>query len=420
LLKKLKPKSEFSRNVLTLMTGTTIAQAIPIAISPILTRIYTPEDFGVFALFLAIVGFFSSVASLRYEQAILIPKRDEDAINIFALGFIIVLLISLSLLFVIILFNDNFVNYLNNEAISNWLYLIPITVFIIGIFNLLILFNNRKKKYQIISNATVLKSIVLATVQISVGFLKTGVDGLIIGQVVSQFFANIKLIKSILKDKILLSKIDRFKMITLAKKYANFPKFQVPHTMLNTFSSNLPIYIFTPFFGALMVGLYSLSTRIVFTPLMIIAGASAKVYSQNITTLYSQKQDTYYFTIHFIKSLFIKIIIPYVIFIIFAPEIFGFVFGERWTEAGIYSQILSPWMFLNVLVSTVSFIPSLVNKQKKAFFVSILQLFLTIIAIVIGVLNNSIYMSLVFFCILNSLVLIYNLRWMIYALKAEN
>lgn len=420
MLKKLKPKSEFSRNVLTLMTGTTIAQAIPIAISPILTRIYTPEDFGVFALFLAIVGFFSSVASLRYEQAILIPKRDEDAINIFALGFIIVLLISLSLLFVIILFNDNFVNYLNNEAISNWLYLIPITVFIIGIFNLLILFNNRKKKYQIISNATVLKSIVLATVQISVGFLKTGVDGLIIGQVVSQFFANIKLIKSILKDKILLSKIDRFKMITLAKKYANFPKFQVPHTMLNTFSSNLPIYIFTPFFGALMVGLYSLSTRIVFTPLMIIAGASAKVYSQNITTLYSQKQDTYYFTIHFIKSLFIKIIIPYVIFIIFAPEIFGFVFGERWTEAGIYSQILSPWMFLNVLVSTVSFIPSLVNKQKKAFFVSILQLFLTIIAIVIGVLNNSIYMSLVFFCILNSLVLIYNLRWMIYALKAEN
>jgi len=95
---KLKPKSEFSRNVLTLMTGTTIAQAIPIAISPILTRIYTPEDFGVFALFIAIVGFFSVIASARYEQAILIPKKDEDAINIFALGFIIICSISLFLL----------------------------------------------------------------------------------------------------------------------------------------------------------------------------------------------------------------------------------------------------------------------------------------------------------------------------------
>ncbi len=61
----IKPKSEFSRNVLTLMTVTTIAQAIPIAISPILTRIYTPEDFGVFALFLAILGVFSVVASAR-------------------------------------------------------------------------------------------------------------------------------------------------------------------------------------------------------------------------------------------------------------------------------------------------------------------------------------------------------------------
>jgi len=50
MINKLKLKSEFAKNVLTLMTGTTIAQAIPIAISPILTRIYTPEDFGVFAL----------------------------------------------------------------------------------------------------------------------------------------------------------------------------------------------------------------------------------------------------------------------------------------------------------------------------------------------------------------------------------
>ena len=89
MINKLKPKSEFSRNVLTLMTGTTIAQAIPIAISPILTRIYTPEDFGILALFVAISTIFGSIANGRYELAIMLPKKDEDAINIFALGFIV-------------------------------------------------------------------------------------------------------------------------------------------------------------------------------------------------------------------------------------------------------------------------------------------------------------------------------------------
>jgi len=84
LLKRLKPKSEFSRNVLTLMTGTTIAQAIPIAISPILTRIYTPEDFGVFALYMSVASLLAVVDTGSYEHAIILPKKDEGAVNIVA------------------------------------------------------------------------------------------------------------------------------------------------------------------------------------------------------------------------------------------------------------------------------------------------------------------------------------------------
>jgi O-antigen/teichoic acid export membrane protein len=97
LIKKLKPKSEFSRNVLTLMTGTTIAQAIPIAISPILTRIYTPEDFGVFALYMAIAAIISVVSTGRYEMAIMLPKRNEDVNAIVKL--ILILLSSISIFF---------------------------------------------------------------------------------------------------------------------------------------------------------------------------------------------------------------------------------------------------------------------------------------------------------------------------------
>jgi len=207
MLTKLKSKSEFSKNVLTLMTGTTIAQAIPIAISPILTRIYTPEDFGLLALFVAITAIFGSIVNGRYELAIMLPKKDEDAINIFALGFIIVSCVSLVLLVLAVVFNDYFTKLLNNNEISLWLYFVPIAVFFTGIWNILNYFNNRKKQYKDIAKATIIKSIVTAIVQLSVGFIKQGATGLVSGQLLSQLFANTKL----------LSKISKVKIIAVAK-----------------------------------------------------------------------------------------------------------------------------------------------------------------------------------------------------------
>ncbi len=420
MFSKLKPKSEFSRNVLTLMTGTTIAQAIPIAISPILTRIYTPEDFGVFALFIAIVGFFSVVASARYEQAILIPRRDKEAINIFALGFIIIFTISILLFLMIVIFNQTLTIFLNNEAIGIWLYFIPITVLFVGLFNLLIFYNNRKKEYKDIANATILKSIVLAVVQISVGFFKSGVDGLISGQIISQFFANVKLIKNILNDKLLLTNISRIKILAVAKIYKNFPMFQAPHAMLNTLASNLPIYLFAPFFGLATVGLYSLSVRVVFAPLMIFSGASAKVYNQQLTLLYNQNKDTYTFTVNLLKTLLKRVFIPFIIFIYLAPTIFGVVFGEDWSEAGVYTQILSPWLFMVFFVSLISFIPNILNLQKKALIIEIFYTISRYIAILIGIYFKSIYIAIFLFSIVGFLALSYNMIWMLNSLKRYN
>jgi len=417
LIHKLRPKSEFSRNVLTLMTGMTIAQAIPIAISPILTRIYTPEDFGVFALFLAITGVFSVVASGRYELALMLPSKEEDAINIFSLGVIIILLLTGILFLVIFLFHSYFMGILKNGEIGYWLYFVPVAFFFIGLFNLLSYYNNRQKYYKDIANASIVKSIVLAIVQLTIGFLKAGASGLISGQIISSLFANVKLFKNILKDKELLSKVRRVKMVALAKKYKDFPKYQAPHAMLNTFSSYIPVYLFTPFFGLHIVGFYSLSTRIVFAPMMILAGASAKVYNQKVTQLYNEKGDAYGFTVKLLKSLSKKIIVPFFIIVIFAPDIFAFVFGERWREAGVYTQILAPYLLLNILVSVVSFIPSLTLMQKKSLIISIVYIAFLIIAILIGIYYNSIYIALVLYTFFASCVLLYNLNWMLKKLK---
>jgi len=415
----MKPKSEFSRNVLTLMTGTTIAQAIPIAISPILTRIYTPEDFGVFAFFISIVAIFGSISSARYEQAILLPISEEDSFHIFALGFLLITFLSLFLLLLVFVFESCIVNIFQNQELAFFMYFVPITVFVVGLFNLLNYFNNRKREYSDMAKASVLKAVVLALTQVSIGFIKEGAHGLITGQILSQAAANVKLAKNIFRNKKFLEIFNLKKMKRVAVEHRRFPKFQVPHVLLSTTSSNLPVYIFTSFFSTTITGFYSLAIRIVLTPMMIIAGSSAKVYNERLSKRYENKEDTYSFSVEFLKNLSFKIL-PFIVLIaVFSPELFAFIFGEAWREAGTFTRILSPWLFLNVMVASIAFIPSLVGKQKKALNVSFVQLVLVLGAMGIGVVSENIYFTLLGFSIVNSIVLLYNLAWFLQELKTS-
>ena len=199
-----KPQSEFSQNVLTLMTGSTLSQAIPIAVSPILTRLYKPEDFGLYAIFVAIITIIGTIASGRYELAIILPKKEEDAINIFGLGILITIFMTVLTAILVFVFNDSIVYLLNNQEMKYWLYLMPVSVFLAGCHNQLIYFNNRFKNFKELSNTLILKSSISAVVQLSCGFIRRGAVGLISGQIFSQLVADISLSQIIVKNKNLL------------------------------------------------------------------------------------------------------------------------------------------------------------------------------------------------------------------------
>jgi len=384
LLTKLKPKSEFSRNVLTLMTGTTIAQAIPIAISPILTRIYTPEDFGVFALFLAITAIFGSIANGRYEMAIMLPRKDSDAINIFALGFIITSAISLFLLILVIVFNDYFTKLLNNDEISMWLYFVPIAVFFTGVWNILNYFNNRKKQYKDIAKATIIKSIVTAIVQLSVGFIKQGATGLVSGQILSQLFANTKLLSNIIRDKVLLSKISKVKVIALAKRYKDFPKYSMWAILANTLSQNLTNILISSFYSVSTLGFYSLVQRVLGMPTSLIGSSIGQVFFQHAT---KEKQQTGKAINTFnstVKKLIIIGLPSFGILFFIVEDLFAFVFGEEWRIAGVYAQIVIPLFFIRFVVATVSNINNIFELQKLSLTWQLILLILAVGCLYIG------------------------------------
>tara|TARA_R110001606_G_scaffold102588_1_gene224973 strand:- start:3804 stop:5015 length:1212 start_codon:yes stop_codon:yes gene_type:complete len=365
--------------------GTTIAQAIPIAISPVLTRIYTPSDFGLFALFNSLIAVFGVIASGRYELAIMLPKKDEDAINIASLGILISTFFSVFLFFIILFFNDSICSLLNNTDIKPWLYFIPLVVFFTGVFNVLNYFNNRQKEFKTIASATAVKSLVSASIQLTIGFVKTGATGLITGQIFSHMFANLRLLKNIISDKKMISNISKTEIKNMGKKYINFPKFSMPAILSNTLSTQATNIIIPIFYNVITLGYYSLVQRLLGLPLVLISNAIGQVYFKEAVS----EQQLTKSVIKSTKSTFKKLLIigiPLFLFLfLFIEDVFTIVFGENWAIAGYYAKIILPLFLVKFLVSIFTLLPIIHNETKIDL---VFQLGMSIIVLSILVVAN--------------------------------
>ena len=381
---RFQPQSEFSQNVLTLMTGSTLSQAIPIAISPILTRIYTPEDFGMYAIFGAITTILGTIISGRYELAIMLPKKDEDAINIFALGLVITICLTVLTTILVITFNDYIVNLSNNQKMKYWLYIVPVSVFLMGCYNLLIYFNNRLKNFNKISNMFIFKASASAVVQLSLGCIKTGATGLISGQIFSQLMADIHLSIIIFRNKILLSKINKPKMIEMAKRYRDFPKYSVLAILANKLSYQLTNIIVSAIYSITTLGYYAHVQRVLGLPSSLIGTSIGRVFIHEAS---KEKQNTGK-AIQTFKSTMKKLILiglPIFAFLFMIVEdLFAFVFGEPWRIAGEYAQIVIPFFFVQFIISSISSTETIMEKQNLDLLFNIAILAGSMIVIVVS------------------------------------
>lgn len=383
MLKKLKPKSEFSRNVVTLMTGTTIAQAIPIAISPILTRIYTPEDFGVFALYIGIVNFIAVVATARYEMAIVLPKSEKEAINILALSILITLSIVFVITFIILFLKKFILNSLNANDLGNIIYLVPLSILLAGLAQSFNYWSNRKEYFKNMSNAQISQSISIGIFQPL--FKLIGINsGLILGNMVGRFVSVFILIHKFIKnDKIAMQYIKKEVMIEQMIKYKDFPLVNSFHAFSDILRSSGSVMLISSFFGSAILGFYTLSLRVLQVPIGIIGSALGQVLYKKFSSLHNDNQPLYpYVKVVIIKLLFVALPTFGILFFI-APDLFAFVFGEKWRIAGEYSQILIPYLFMNFLISPISSIPIVLQRQKSIFLISLVGNVIYILAFIL-------------------------------------
>jgi lipopolysaccharide exporter len=407
-------QNEFFRNVFTLFSGAFIAQLIPFAITPILTRLYPKDVFALFILYSAAAAIPQVISNLRYEIAIVLPKRDKDAFNLLIASLLITIMVSLVIFILIIIFYNPILNFFQDKALGKWLYLIPVSVLFQGIFQALSYWNNRKKEYKAISISRVNKSVASSITQLVPGFfnsLKT--YGLIGGMLVGQLIQAGTYIYSVFRKYNHMFKLLSWKkMWYLLKKYKDMPLLNTIISLTNQLSSQLPVLLLTRYFGVVTAGYYGLSNRIVTQPMSIIEQSFMQVFYQNATDIFNSGKDLFAFVKKSYIRLFKVAIIPYLTMLVFAPLFFRILFTEEYREAGVYTQILVPWLILTFMNSPITVIVTILNKQKEQLGLNIISLLSKFAALYIGYhLFNSVMTSLILF---SATGFVYNICGMFY------
>lgn len=411
---RLLKRSGFSKSLITLLTGTTLAQGITLLISPILSRLFTPHDFGVFGTFLSIVSAIALIASLRYEIAIVLPKKEDVAINLLALAALLTLIISTLSFIGVLLFKYFYPGYeFLDQDLKFLLYFIPVLILFIGFYQILNNYANRLKKYRSIVNYRVSNSLVSSSVNIAMGGMKFGSIGLLVGAILGNGISVVIFFKEMYKDiKEQAGFISKGKMKEIAISYKEFPLVNSFQSISDMLQINGIIYFIIYFFNSFIVGSFSYALRILQAPMNLLGSAMAQIFYQQASELKNNGENLK----DIVKKTMIKSALTglpiFLAIIFFGPQLFAFVFGETWREAGVYARILSPMLFFDFIRSPVSQVPLIIGRQKRLFSISLIGNFILIISMLYGgIFVHDVVKGLLMFTVLQSLYTIILLRW---------
>ncbi len=366
--------SEFLRNTFQLVLGTGIAQLITILISPVITRLYSPEDFGSFSFFLSLVGAFVLIATLRYELAIVFPPKEKDAVNLSVLSGIIALSFSLFLFGVVLLLWFFYPPYRNIEPfLLHSFFLLPLMVLLLGTSNIIQNWLVRQKRFRTISISKIINSFANNGLILFLGLAGAGAWGLVFGNVIGLIlFVSYLVLRVFVMDRPKTVLYDRSSLKTLARRYRDLPTSNTVQALLDLLQIYGIIYLCRIFFTSATVGLYAISMRVLQAPLWLIGSSISQVFMKEAAEKVSNPEALKNSLSKTIKLAALTALPILVILLTAGPWLFSVVFGKNWHEAGVYARILSPWMFFDFIRYCIAQMPILIGKTRIMMRLSVL------------------------------------------------
>lgn len=355
-LKTLIPKGQFARSVSVLAGATALGQGIVALSSPILTRLYTPEDFGVLAVFVAMSSLLLTFNSLRYEFAIALPQSDADAAHLVIL--VVALLLGSTLLLGVIfwLVGESVSELLNMPALAAHYGLLLICLFGAGVYQALNYWAIRQQAFAPIARTKVVQGAAQAAAQIGAGVLALGVFGLLAGYTLGQISGSFALLRQMwARDRAAFQQITLRRLRELAVRYRRFPLFMSWSGLINAASLQLPALTLGILYGPSVAGWFLLGQRLVAIPMTLIGTSVAQVYlgaaSQMMRENPAGLLPLYLSTA---RRLLILGGLPLLVVGLIGPWLFEFVLGSAWRTSGEFVQVLAPMFIAQFVVSTLS------------------------------------------------------------------
>lgn len=386
LFNKYLQGNTFLKNIMLLVSGTLLAQIISIVSSPILTRVYTPSDFGEYGVFTSFTSILSVFVCLRYEMALVIPKEKKQAIAIYVLSLLLCVVNSLIVAIVLFFCGVKFYVFLGINANGVWGFLLPIYIFFSGVFSINNYWFTREGKFKSLARRQIIYMILIVTIEIVLSFFlpKGNGLGMILGATIALTTTSFILIIIFFRDNFHLIKMTTFKDLKReAFKYKEFPLFSSWTAIINTLSFSLPTLMLTFYYSTEVVGCYNLSYKILDLPISLVGGAVAQAFYPQLNSAenFEKKRQL---TIAVFNNLLELGFVPLMLLSIAAPWIFSAIFGSEWIMTGYYTRLLSLWLLVVFVSSPISNLYVVMKKQKEGLIMNVLMLIFRFISLSVG------------------------------------
>jgi O-antigen/teichoic acid export membrane protein len=389
--------SSTNRKILTLISGTALAQVVTFLFSPVLSRFFSPAEYGEFAMYMGAVNAVQVIACGRYEMAVVLADDDGEALNIVALSLLATLGFAFFCLFGALGF---YIYSLSSPAFSHkypdmqhWLWAMPLFILLLGAYMAFNQWLIRKESYSEMSISRFGNSATTSILQTILGFIKMGANGILLGAIAGQavytgllyYYSQKQAEKESVAWRLVIS---WEKVKTAAARYQLLPRTTLFQSLLEMFQSNALSFLLPFFYSAVEGGFYFRTLIIFQAPVALIAQALAQVAYREAALLQregSSLRPLVFSTLK--KSALIGLPICLGLLAV-GPWVFSTFFGKEWYEAGVYARILAVWMYLDFLRIPLAQIAIVIQKQR-----ALLQRSLIGTAVLIATISAGYYIS---------------------------
>jgi O-antigen/teichoic acid export membrane protein len=370
----------FWQQVATLSTGNLIAQGFGVLSILLLPRLYVEADFGLYAVFFATVAIGTVLINGGYEYTLMLPDAEAEARALWWLCVRIALVSSGLLLLLSVGPLPWLLARAGAAALRGWHWLLPLSLLLEGLAQPLRQWLNREQAYRAMSVAKASRSGLLLLVSAALGWVGWAFPGLILGLLAGQL-AEVLLLGRAFHRRGPVAPPASHSWRSHARAYGDFPRYALPGNAFNIASKFLPAYLFIPLFGEAMAGQYNQAERVLMLPIVLVSLAVGGVFFQQASQAARESEAALARLTRRTTWQLAALGLPFLLVImLWGPQLFGWVLGENWTEAGHYARWLMPWIYLTFIVVPLTFLTD-IKRQLKAVLLISLGLFLARLAV---------------------------------------